>query len=467
MSDRRHFGSFRDPAGFVFRKDGELYRQVNTMYKAQYDHLMESGLYEELTAKGLLVKHAEVSAQGLDNNAYRIIRPDIIPFVSYPYEWAFGQLKAAALATLEVQKTALDHGMILKDASAYNIQFRGSKPVFIDTLSFEIYQAGEPWVAYRQFCQHFLVPLALMSYTDVRLGLLLRTHLDGICLDLATELLPWNTWLRSGLLIHVHFHRRRLDQKPGVAQDPAAKRSMGQNAMLGLVDSLFSTVEGLRPPQGAGHWIDYYGDRPSYETLGHKDELVGAMLRKLKPDTVWDLGANTGRYAWLAADTGAQVVACDTDAACVQSLYEEAAARDSTTVLPLVMDLANPSPALGSGGTERLSFFQRGPADTVLALALIHHLAIGNNLPLVSIARMFSKMGRSAIVEFVPPDDPMVEEMMLGRDPRGVHPYSQDVFEVAFSGHFTIMDSVRVEPTRRRMYVLRNKQQPASPGCLP
>lgn len=202
--DRTLSASFRDPAGFLFSRGGILYRQVNHSYAENFSALIDSGLYEKLVKASLLISHSEVDeltgrpfAPAIPASAYRTIRPEAIPFISYPYEWSFGQLKDAALATLSIQKRALKAGMSLKDASAYNIQFYRGKPVLIDTLSFEIYHEGEPWVAYRQFCQHFLAPLALMAARDVRLNQLMRVYIDGLPLDLASKLLPPRTHLTS------------------------------------------------------------------------------------------------------------------------------------------------------------------------------------------------------------------------------------------------------------------------------
>ena len=200
--------SFRDPSGHVFSRDGTILRRVEVCYAPHYDRLMASGLYERLVAQGFLVAHTEVPLGPLDQGAYRVLRPDRLPFISYPYEWCAGQLRAGALLTLEVMQMALEHGLILKDANAFNIQFVGSRPVLIDTLSFEIYQDGRPWVAYRQFCEHFLAPLALACRRDPRTLGLLRAHLDGVPLSLSSSLLPWPTWLRFGLLTHVHLHAR-------------------------------------------------------------------------------------------------------------------------------------------------------------------------------------------------------------------------------------------------------------------
>jgi hypothetical protein len=209
----KNAASFRDPSGFVFLRDGVIYRQVNRVYQNNYDHFIRSGLWDKLVEDGLLIAHSEVELeQSATGTAYKVIEPALIPFISYPYEWCFSQLKDAGLLTLEIQLKALEFGMSLKDCSAYNIQFNQGKPIFIDTLSFEMYREGQPWVAYRQFCQHFLAPLVLMSQTDIRLQQLLRIYIDGVPLDLASSLLPARSWLNFAWLSHIHMHAKSQKQ---------------------------------------------------------------------------------------------------------------------------------------------------------------------------------------------------------------------------------------------------------------
>lgn len=200
--------SFRDPSGFIFRQDGTVYRQVNRCYEAQYRLLFSSGLYDALQKSGELIAHEETSLSCLTPDGFLVLRPAQLSMISYPYEWSFGQLKDAALLTLRIHRRALEHGMILKDASAYNVQFVRGRPVFIDTLSFERYTDGMPWVAYGQFCRHFFAPLALMAYTDVRLLQLLRTNIDGVPLDLATRLIG----RKGGMAVtqHIRWHARSI-----------------------------------------------------------------------------------------------------------------------------------------------------------------------------------------------------------------------------------------------------------------
>ena len=273
-------GSFRDPSGFVFEREGVLYRQVNSSYRENYGRLMQSGLYDKLAGEGLLVAHQEAELHhAAAPEAYKVLQPNRVPFISYPYEWCFSQLKDAALATLRIQKLALAHGMVLKDSSAYNIQFAGGRPVLIDTLSFESYQEGEPWVGYRQYCQHFLGPLALIAYRDFRLVSLLQHHIDGIPVDLASTLLPARTRLKWPLLIHIHLHARSQIKHAG-AKVVRSENKVTRLGFQGLMDSLESGTEALqwRP---RGDWADYYSEtnysEPAFE---RKKELVSEFLQQ-------------------------------------------------------------------------------------------------------------------------------------------------------------------------------------------
>ena len=260
MKTDRLTASFRDPSGFLFTRSAQLYRQVNLRYQTDYDRLMASGLYERLVKARQLVPHQEVNeTPAVEELAYKIILPERVPFISYPYEWSFSQLRDAALLTLSIQKKSLEAGMSLKDASAYNVQFLHGKATLIDTLSFEIYQEGKPWVAYRQFCQHFLAPLALMAKVDVRLNQLLRIYIDGVPLDMAARLLPWTTRLNGGLLAHIHLHAR-VQQRYAGKEQPASKTagSVSRNALIGLVENLEKTVRSLQWEPQNTEWGGYY-----------------------------------------------------------------------------------------------------------------------------------------------------------------------------------------------------------------
>ena len=455
-ADGRLPGSFRDPAGFVFQKDGTFFRQVNRCYEATFARLMDSALYATLVEQDLLIPHEDADP-GLapEANAAAVIRPAQLAFVSYPFEWSFSQLKASALTTLRVQRLALSHGLSLKDASAYNVQLHDGRPVLIDTLSFEPYEAGLPWVGYRQFCQHFLAPLALMAYRDVRLGALLQGHLDGLPLDLAVRLLPWRTRLRPGLLMHLHLHSR-AQARHGDSERTrdSLKGRMSQRRLDALLESLESTVRRLSWNPGDTPWASY-GDQSSYSDAGQSDKqrLVAEYLSQVDADCVWDLGGNVGIFSRIAAANGSAVLSIDSDPGAVESSYRRMVENVERNLFPIVADLTSPSPALGWDNQEVRSLTQRGPAGLVMALALIHHLAISNNTHFERLAPFFASLGRTLLIEFVPPDDPMVVRLLAMRN--HTFPwYTQEDFETAFSRSFRVLRSDAIADSKRRLYLM-------------
>lgn len=453
-----HNASFRDPAGFVFTRDGVLYRQVNEPARADYDRLMTSGLYEEATASGDLVRHVEVDTSlSPDGRAVRVLQPDRVSFVSYPYEWCFSQLKDAALLTLRLQKAAMRHGMVLKDATAYNVAFWRGRPVWIDTLSFEVETPGSPWVAYRQFCQMFLAPLALMSKVDVRLQELLRSYIDGVPLDLASRLLPTSTRLRPGLLMHVHLHAA-AQRRAGAATASSGKpRQISRQALTGIVDSLEGATKALDWRAPGTTWGNYY-DATNYTdaAFAHKREIVSAAIDRVTPALVWDLGANDGTFSRLASERGIETVAFDVDPVAVEKNYRRVRDRSETHILPLLQDLTNPSGAYGWAGEERDSLAARGPADLTLALALVHHLAIAHNVPLARVAAYFARLTRALVIEYVPKEDSQVQRMLASR--RDIFDtYTQEGFERAFSTAFEIESATPVRESVRTIYLMRRR----------
>jgi hypothetical protein len=460
MQLSREGGSFRDPSGFVYYMEGELLRQINGVYKDEYDYFLASGLYDELAEAGLLVRHVE---EPIDRRATEegvaVLKPEVVPFINYPYEWCFSQLQDAALATLQIQKMALSRGMTLKDANAYNIQFIGARPKLIDTLSFERYEEGSPWVAYRQFCQHFLAPLVLVSMVDIRLGRMVRRFSDGIPLDLAAHMAPNRSKWKLGLALHLHAHARAQSNQAYMSP-PAQSHTMGSNAMLGLIDNLEATVRGLSLPHKKTTWSNYYSET-NYgdDAMQRKKSLVSELLDKVQPDPkiIWDLGANTGEFSKLAAERKIYTIAWDLDAMCVELHYQHLRKEHSKHIVPLVQDLSNPSPSVGWGLQERKSLTERGPADAILALALVHHLAIGNNAPLESIAELFARIGNWAIVEFVPKDDSQAQKLLKSRKDVFTD-YHQDGFEFAFSRLFGTVARMPIEGTKRTLYLFKKRE---------
>lgn len=471
--------SFRDPSGFVFSHDGTIFRQINESFAAAFDRFIESGLYQALADKGYLVSHEDVTASDVPRQpgCYKVIAPQQLPYISYPYEWSFSQLKDAAMLTLRIQTVALKHGFVLKDASAYNIQFIDGKPVFIDTLSFEPYEEGNPWVAYRQFCQHFLAPLALMSYVDVDLGKLLVTHIDGVPLALASKLLPTRTRLSYALQAHIHLHAKLQSDYADAAGDSdsadstsnsttssatkASKAKLSSSGLQAIVESLASIVRKLewKPPKT--EWGDYY-DHTNYsdDSTSRKQELVSQLLSSIEQplNIVHDLGANTGEYSRIAAKHADMVISQDIDPVAVERNYRQVKSSEPRNVLPLLQDLFSPSPAIGWANEERESFRQRGRCDALLALALVHHLAISNNTPLDRIAALFAELADWLIIEFVPKSDSQVIRLLETR--QDIFPsYTEEGFEQAFGQYFEITQKESVTGSERSLYLMKSLVQ--------
>jgi hypothetical protein len=446
--------SFRDPAGFVFINNGLLLRQVNLCHKDDYDCLMRSGLYDELLQAQLLIPHREIEIAAPDPaHAYKIIEPDRIQFISYPYEWCFSQLKSAALATLDIQRRALARRMSLKDCSSFNIQFVGLRPVLIDTLSLERYREGAPWAAYRQFCEHFLAPLALMSKVDVRLAHLMRDFIDGIPIDLASRLLPLRTRLNPRLLMHIHLHARAKTVYKARRQG-GVERKVSRNGLLGIVDSLRAAVSALKwQPHDLG-WADYYANNTYSDTsMAEKKAIVSRYLDRVNPATVWDIGSNRGDFSSIAGSRHARVIAFDSDFAAVERSYLEWSRTNEQGILPLVIDMANPSPGIGWANDERTAFLARDPADTIMALAVVHHMVIASGIPLRKIASLFGKLCSSLIIEFVPKSDPQVRNMLSSRSDV-FDDYTRAGFLNAFGDHFKIVSEDPIAGTDRVLFLM-------------
>ncbi len=340
--------------------------------------------------------------------------------------------------------------MSLKDCSAYNIQFRKGKPILIDTLSFEKYREGQPWAAYQQFCRHFLAPLALMCYKDVRLSQLLRIYLDGIPLDFASSLLPLNTRFKFSLLTHIHLHSKAQESFAN-KRISKIKGAMDRISFMGLIDNLLSVIRSLRFKAKNTEWANYYQDT-NYSQAGfeNKKKIVSDFLDKINAKSVWDLGANRGVFSRIAGNKGIEVISFDNDQSAVEKNYSQCIAANETNILPLFIDLTNPSSGIGWANKERMSLTERGPADAALALALIHHLAISNNLPFKKIAEFFSQICDSLIIEFIPKEDSQVQRLLSSRE--DIFPdYAQDVFEREFGNNF------KIEASRRIIYLMNKK----------
>jgi hypothetical protein len=450
----QHPSSYRDPSGYIFWHDGVLYRQVNLSYKEHFDQLLQSGCYELLTSKQLLIKHEPVSNNLTgDNDYYTTLRPQLIPFISYPSEWCFDMLKEAALLTLKIAREAMGFNMILKDASPFNVQWLNGKPIFIDSLSLEKFNE-KPWIAYRQFCECFLAPLLLMHYNKKQMPGLQLAWPEGIPLDIISSLLPGRSRFSLYTYLHIHLHAKYSLKKgtPNQAIKPFSKQKL-----LNLISSLESLVSKLNVPAQDSTWTAYYDEASQRnDYLTQKKTIISQWQQALDIENVVDLGANEGEFSRLFAQQNKQVISADFDPYCINTLYNQEKKEGKTNITPLVIDLSYPTPATGVNNNERISFIDRVNADLVLALALIHHLSIGKNIPLDMVADLFQRLGKKLIIEFVPKEDEKVQ-LMLERKEDIYRDYDEPAFEKAFMRYYSIIDRKPIPGSGRILYLMQKK----------
>ncbi|MBI5373743.1 MAG: SAM-dependent methyltransferase [Sphingobacteriales bacterium] len=448
--------SFRDTAGFVFRRDGIVYRQVNPAGKAAYDAFLQSGLYRFLTTNKLLLPHEEITSGPADTEAYKILRPEQLSFTSYSCEWSFSMLQDAALLTLRIAKAALEHGMILKDATPFNIQWHQGALVFIDTLSFDTYQEGSPWIAYRQFCESFLSPLLLMHYKKTSLHALQLAWPEGIPLQITRSLLPVKSRFSVLTWLHIHLHAKMAAKK----QNPDERSArLPKKKLLNLIDSLETLVRSLSLKDSGSTWGDYYAEAAQRnDYLEQKQQIIREWTGQLTGlKTAVDFGANEGSFSLPLAQQGIETIAADADPVAINKLYKKIKASKQEHLLPLIIDFTYPTPSFGLGNSERESFFGRvGQADLGLCLAFIHHLCIGKNIPLERVAAILSASCQQLIIEFVPKSDAKVKELLLNKEDIYLT-YTAEEFEKQFGNCFVIEAARLIPGSERTLYLMRRK----------
>lgn len=451
-------GSFKDPGGFVAVEENRVFRHLTPHGQDIWSQLKSSGLIDSLVTKGWLVPTWEVARD--DRDRATRLEHELIPFLSYPYEWAPCFLRSAALLHLDLLEELLPRGFTLKDATPYNVQFVGGRPVFIDVLSIEPRVEGDPWAGYGQFCDTMLYPLLLHYYKRLPYHDWLRGSVNGIAPEKMTKLFGWTDVFRSGVLFHVKL-RGLLHSK---VQNPSAvKRSEIQSlklpvsALLRNIRGLRTLIESLSPAKGRqSHWATYVDDHSySPEQYQRKKALVERAIGEIRPALAWDIGCNTGDFSEIAERAGAYVISFDSDADSVEALARRATA-EKKRILPLVMDLTNPSPGMGWANEERKGLFERGTPDVLLALALVHHLAVRGNVPLSHQLALFARAARHAVVEYVDREDAMFKNMVLNVS-FAHQDYNRDSFERAAQANFEILSSEELTPTRA-LFVLKSRR---------
>lgn len=450
----KELSSFRDPSGYIYYENNKVIRRINPIYFKEYNHLMNSGLYKELVDNELLIEHKEIK----NNDKEILLEVQKVPYISYPYEWTFEELKDAALLTIKINKIALKYGMILKDATSYNVTFIGNKPIFIDTLSFMFYEENSPWGAYGQYTRHFIAPLVLMKCVDVRLNTLLKNYIDGIPLDLCSNLLK----NRGGLIskIHIKLQNKSIIKHNNDGKKEVNKITISKKSIINMLDMISNQISNLKLKKYKTEWMNYY-DVSNYdnEAFKNKEELIKKYCKKINTkdnNLSFDLGSNDGRFSKLIEkELNTYVVSFDIDSNAVEYNYLN---NSNNNILPLVMDFTNPSSAIGFSNSERKSFMDRGNANLTLVLAFIHHLVISNNLSFEMVADFLSNITNYLIIEFVPKEDSQVELLLKTRNDIFKF-YNIDNFKKEFSNYFNIISEDKINNSKRTLFLMEVKNE--------
>ena len=462
-------GSFRDRSGRVFYRDARVYRALDQAAHAAWQHAQQAAFYRRFAGDGRIVRTQPASPEvaALNGHWAAIVEHDRIPFVSYPYEWSFSMLRDAALMHLDLLDAALQEDITLKDATPFNVQFVDAAPVFIDIASFVPYVAGEPWAGYRQFCQLFLYPLMLQAYRGVDIQPLLRTSLEGISPEMMSRLLSFRDLFRAGVFSHVSLHARM--QRNFRVADRDTRQSLkshgfGRELIRANIRSLRRIVSNLRWAAPASTWSDYEIRCPHVQLdQSVKEEFVRSVVLTGRRSLVWDLGCNVGRFSLIAAAHAGSVVAMDGDHRAIDQLYLRLRSERTRRVLPLVVDLVDPSPSRGWRGLERRDLPSRGRPDLILCLAVMHHLVIGHNVLLEDLVDWFATLGSDLVIEFVDKDDPQTR-ILLRNKPDQYADYTRERFELLLSRHYAIRRCETLPSGTRFLFHAEALQRDAARG---
>ena len=455
-------GSFRDRAGRVFYANGQIYRALNAEALADWEQLQAGKFFARAAGQGKFVatERIQPADEGLDVSGIGdwagYLRHERIPFISYPYEWSFGMLKDAALLQLELVREGLREDLISKDASAFNIQWRGAQATFIDTASFTRLQPGEPWAGYRQFCQLFLYPLLLMAHKNLPFHAWLRGSIDGIepshCNAIFGSL---RDKFRTGVLTHV-FLQSKLEGRHAATKSDVK----GELREAGFAKELIlANIKGLEKLVNKLHWGEdrsqwsHYANEHSYSDSEHqaKKQFVAKAAQTRRWTRVWDLGCNTGTFSRIAAEHADCVVSMDADHLAIERFYRELKAENNTHILPLVSNLAEPSPGLGWRGAERKRLDDRGKPELTLCLALIHHVVISANVPLAEFIDWLASLNSALVIEFVNKDDEMVKTLL--RNKQDIYSdYTLENFERVLGQYFQVQDEHTFASGTRKIF---------------
>ena len=460
--NQANYISYKDTAARVVLKEGIYYRYIFNEYKKEYDNLMQSGLYEALKSKGYLISHSELNYEGGDSTIYKQLLPEQIHFQSYPFCWSYTQWRKAIIVNLEINKIALKYGMLLKDATPFNFYFKEGRAILLDTSSFIFFKEGAPWLAYKQFCSEFLSPIALMHYNGQIWSGMVKANLKGLPLSFVSKQLPLQSWFNLSCLLHIHMHAKYANNEGSIEEENKSKSKVKEGftkeKLLSLIDMILGTVKKWKQAYNINkHWHSYYeSDIESPIYLNQKEEIITNWLYTLKPKTVIDLGANTGRFSFLAAKQVEQVISIESDYNCVDAIENAIDNGDLKNIVVGQMDLSETTPNFGILEKEYSSIFKRlsnihlSPS-LVMGLAIIHHLYITNYLSFGQITELLAKFNsKYLIIEFVPIQDSKVQ-LLIKNKQRDFSSYTQENFTASLLEYFKLIEVKKMEGTDREL----------------
>jgi SAM-dependent methyltransferase len=452
-------GSFRDPDTKIFRHNDVIFRCLTLRALDDWTRLASTSFFDRLSREGHIVQTKQVTDRAalpkLDEKWAAVLEHEAIPFISYPYEWPFLMLKDAALLQLDLTLAAIHEGMTLKDATPFNVQWVGSRPTFIDVGSFTVYKTGDPWAGYRQFCNQFLYPLFLQAYKNVSYHPWLRGSLEGIEVGQLNALMSIRDYMRPGVLAHVYLQAKAQSRYEAVDRDikeDLRTAGFGVGLIKNNLQRLRRIIERLEWEPQRSIWSEYTKEHSYEDTdLRRKGDFVQRVLARRRWSLVWDIGCNTGTYSRLSSEHADYVLALDGDHLALDRLYAELKQEGNQQILPLFADVADPTPGLGWKGLERRPLGDRGTPDLILALALIHHLIIGRNIPLNDLIEWLAQFGSDLVIEFVGHDDPMVKRLLRNRTGQSIE-YSAEALELALTKYFGSVTQETLESGTRTLY---------------
>lgn len=424
---QRVAGSFRDPAGCVYECGDRIYRTVNACFAEEFDRVQVSGILDQLAKRNWVLPVEQINPEraSLETTSAEttyVLKVPKLTFVSYPYEWSFSALKSAALLHLDIHLAALSQGITLSDASAYNIQFQGTKPIFIDHLSFRPYKNGEVWHGHRQFCEQFLNPLLLQACLGVSFNAWYRGTQEGIGVHELGRILKWRHLLRGKMFMHVVmqsvFQKTAQHATVNLEKDLLPEIPFPLKSFQRMLKKMHQWIERLEPKSDGKTLWQEYTKAHSYasQEFVMKKQFVKEFSFAIKPRLLWDLGCNSGEFSATALESGAAyVVGFDSDLGALAAAFARAE-RENLPFQALYLDALNPSPNQGWMEQERGGLQSRAKADGVLALAFVHHLAIARNVPLDQVLDWIIGLAPSGVIEFVPKEDPMVKMLLRLRE---------------------------------------------------